>query len=341
MPLYEPIVPARYVRPLLTWAEEIAPGTVAKLGDELDFARLLRDRRDSSVSLTQWDRLVNALMDKLDRSDVGFELGCRVGIDDLGALGFVLRRCHTLDELLRLVVHYYRLITPSLSASFRRDARHAEYCIRPAGAMSQRGLHQALEALAVSNQRDLNALLGGEATIDIHLSIAPPPHRARYRNLTPTRFHFGPGVRPEVRCVLPLALLDRPLQQPGNATGVVGIAALKRALQAFKPAKHYSEWARMMLSEAETVQPTLADLAELLGMSPRQLTRHLTAEGQNLRDMGKQVRFERACAMLRGDSQSLALIAHRLGYRRVSSFVTAFRAISGTAPGAFRKRMRR
>jgi AraC-like DNA-binding protein len=340
MPLYEPIVHVRYMRPLLAWAEEIAPGVAAKLLRELDFDHLLRDHSDSVLTLAQCDALLSAVTEELDRSDAGFELGRRVSIDDHGAVGVVLRQCRTLDELLRLVVRYYRLITPSFWASFHRDDRQGEYCIRPAGAMSPRSLHQALEIHAVSCQRDFNALLGGQAAIDIHLSIDPPPHLARYRSLMPTRFHFAPGVRPEVRCVLPLALLDQPLQQPGNEAGGISRDSLEKALRGVRPAGHYSEWARMMLREAETVQPTLADLAELLGMSPRQLTRHLTAEGQNLREIGKQVRFERACAMLRDESQSLGLIAHRLGYRGVASFVTAFHAMSGTTPGAFRERTR-
>jgi AraC-like DNA-binding protein len=341
MPLYEPIVHIRYMRPLLTWVEEIAPGTAGTLLRELDFGYLFQDQGDSVLMLAQCDALLNAVTEKLGRSDVGFELGCRVGIDEHGLLGVVLRQCRTLDEALRLAVRYYRLITPSFSASFHRSGCQGEYCIRPAGAMRPRSLHQALEVHAVATQRDFHTLLGGQPAIDIHVSIDPPRHLARYRNLTPTRFHFTPGARPEVRCVIPLALLDQPLQQPGGAANDGTRASLEDALLKVKPGKHYSEWARLMLREAETVQPTLVDLAELLSMSARQLTRHLTAEGQNLREIGKQVRFERACAMLRDGSLSLGLIAHRLGYRSTGNFITAFRAMGGATPDAFRKRTRR
>ncbi len=328
----------RYVSPLLDCAEEVAFGTAGAPRRELDFGHLLQRQGDTELTLPRCEALLHVVSRKLDRSDVGFELGCRLGIDDPGALGFVLRRCHTLDELLRLTVRYYRLVTPSFRATFQRSHGHAEYCIRPAGHLSERGSHQVLEVIAVSTQRRLNALLGGQAAIDIYLSIDPPPHLARYRSLRPTRFHFAPGDCPEVRCVLPVALLDQPLQQPGDNGGADARDSLEKALRAFKPARPYSKWARMMLGEAETVQPTLADLAELLGMSTRQLTRHLTAEGQNLREIGKQVRFERACAMLRDESQSLRLIALRLGYGSAASFITAFRAMGGTTPGAFRKR---
>jgi AraC-like DNA-binding protein len=341
MPLYEPIVHIRYMRPLLIWAEEIAPGSAAKLLRELDFGHLLRGEGDRVLTLAQCDALLNAVTENLDRSDVGFELGCRIGLDDHGLLGVVLRQSCTMDEAVRMVVRYYRLITPSFSASFHRSHRQGEYYIRPAGPMSHRGLHQALEVHAVAAWRSFNDLLGDQAVTDIHVSIDPPPHLARYRSLAPTRFHFAPGPRPEVRCVFPLDVLDRPLQQPGAKTDEATRTSLEEALFKFRPGKHYSGWARMMLREAETVQPTLADLAELLGMSPRQLTRHLTAEGQNLREIGKQVRFERACTMLRDESYSLGLIAHRLGYRSTANFITAFRTMGGTTPEAFRKRTRR
>ena len=61
MPLYEPIVHVRYMRPLLAWAEEITPGTAARLLRELDFSHLLRDQSDSVLTLAQCDALLSAV----------------------------------------------------------------------------------------------------------------------------------------------------------------------------------------------------------------------------------------------------------------------------------------
>jgi AraC-like DNA-binding protein len=92
----------------------------------------------------------------------------------------------------------------------------------------------------------------------------------------------------------------------------------------------------MMLREAECVQPKLADLAALLAVSPRTLTRKLADEGHALRDLAKQVRLARACRMLEDLGQPVAQVAWRLGYADPTNFSHAFRAAIGESPRQYR-----
>jgi AraC-like DNA-binding protein len=101
-----------------------------------------------------------------------------------------------------------------------------------------------------------------------------------------------------------------------------------------------SDWIELMLREAEGVQPTLAQLAGLLDVSERTLSRQLAAEGGNLRALGVAIRHQRACAMLRETSQPIEQIGARLGYGSAAAFSTAFRSRCGVSPRAYRRTAR-
>jgi AraC-like DNA-binding protein len=163
-----------------------------------------------------------------------------------------------------------------------------------------------------------------------------PRHVARYRELRPVRFHFGHLPLPEVRIVMDLALLDRRLLWTDPGAGAPAEAVLGKLQHGIRRATRWSEWVAMMLREAEGTQPTLAELAELLSVSTRTLTRYLANEGLTLRGLANDVRHRRACAMLKDTRQSVAEIAWRLGYGDPTNFSHAFRAATGISPRDYR-----
>lgn len=86
--------------------------------------------------------------------------------------------------------------------------------------------------------------------------------------------------------------------------------------------------------------PTLAELAALVGLSTRQLTRGFRAS----RDMSigthiERRRIDNARTLLQGDL-GLKEIAHRMGFASPSAFSYAFRNATGQSPRQFRQRER-
>jgi AraC-like DNA-binding protein len=170
-----------------------------------------------------------------------------------------------------------------------------------------------------------------------HLSLhARAPHRSRYRQLRPTRYHFSSQTLPEVRLVIGAELLDLPLTQPELHTDLIAESELQARQRAVGRSTCWSEWVSMMLREAEGCQPSRAQLAELLNVSEPTLVRYLAKEGHCLRELGNRIRHERACALLRDDRQSITEIAYRLGYGDAANFSHAFRAASDLSPRAWR-----
>ncbi|CAI3802168.1 helix-turn-helix transcriptional regulator [Rheinheimera sp. MM224] len=77
-------------------------------------------------------------------------------------------------------------------------------------------------------------------------------------------------------------------------------------------------------------------VAEKLAMSKRTLQRKLTEESENYHSVLQSVRNDLADHYLRRSKLSLGEIAFLLGYQEVNSFIRAFTAWKGVAPGRYR-----
>ncbi len=288
MPLYDPVVPARYAEVLLQ-VLRTAPTRVVV--DSLSGAgidtRILQVHH-GTLTVSQFDALLVTLRRYLGRNDLGFEMGKAVKLEDHPAIGLALRQCTTVDALLRMLVRYARLMSPSFGLSYERNDHQGEYCWRPAAAMSAEALHAMQESVAVALHCELKTMLGDRLTAcDMYVSIPPPPHRERYRQLYPTRFHFGSQALPEVRLVIPGELLDLPSNPSAVPAEPVSEFELQTRQRSIARSALWGDWIRMILREAEGCQPSLAQLAKLLNVSDTTLVRQLAKEGLCLRDRSR------------------------------------------------------
>ena len=78
------------------------------------------------------------------------------------------------------------------------------------------------------------------------------------------------------------------------------------------------------------------DIADLLAVHRRTLSRHLKGSGMGYRAIINEVRFEIARQLLEDTAISLSEIAAALGYSEASAFTRAFRRWSGQTPTAWR-----
>ena len=218
--------------------------------------------------MAQFDALYRAASATLRRTDLGFELGAWIGRDSHDALSDVLRACRTLDATLRTITRYWRMVIPGARLRYVRHGETGEYTFRPAVAVSRETLHAMEEIFAVGFHRDCQRMLGTSKGLQIWLSMPAPPHSARYRQLAPTRFHFSASPLPEVRCVVPAALLDRPLAGATD-TDATALGALLHSQGHVRRLPQVSGWIELMLREAEGAQPSLAARAGYDPTAPR------------------------------------------------------------------------
>ncbi|MCU0926806.1 MAG: helix-turn-helix transcriptional regulator, partial [Hydrogenophaga sp.] len=79
------------------------------------------------------------------------------------------------------------------------------------------------------------------------------------------------------------------------------------------------------------------DLAAQLHTSARTLHRQLKEEGATLQALKDEVRRERAMALLQRTHKPIKQVAEAAGFRNEKSFIRAFKAWTGLAPGEWRE----
>jgi AraC-like DNA-binding protein len=94
---------------------------------------------------------------------------------------------------------------------------------------------------------------------------------------------------------------------------------------------------RLMLpSYLDESIPTVAEIAEMAGISSRSFQRKLSSAGVSYSDLLDGVRFENAAKLLRDTDARIIDVAFSSGYSDPAHFTRAFRRFSGVTPREFR-----
>lgn len=295
------------------------------------------ERKDATLLPDEVESFIASARQLTGRTDLGFEIGRLIKMNSHDLLGFGMLSARTWDEAVRLVVRHYHLMTETFTLRYQRSPGRGEIIYTPAMAMPLESLRFYYEALALAHQNQVQLMLGTVA-YDIYLSMPPPPHLRRYEQLAPVRFHFDERAVPGVRAVMDAELLDRPLAMADAR--VLREVDERCAALGQKPSAEAQEWGeyvKMMLREAQGEMLTLEDLASRLKISVRTLDRYLKKEDLNFRELSQQVRFERACELLRVPGATVVQVALNLGFSDAANFSRAFRRVMGVAPSEFQQ----
>ena len=337
--LTHPLIPARYF--LLMDGYLRAAGT--SLDEVLRAAGVDPGRfqdMDFGVTPGQYEQLLAQATLLSGRSDFGFEWGRSLQLNSHAILGYAMLSYATLDQGLRRCSRYFQLMTPLFRMKYERRGEQAEIIYRPVQPMGQQTLALSLELLAVSTHQQCKPLLRTpRCTYDIHLSIPPPPHAQRYRELEPARVHFAASSTPEVRLCVGAWSLDAPLPMANEHAVRLAEERCEALLRKDEAQTGWTDWVVRMLHDAQDSRPTLDGLANLQGISPRTLDRHLKREGSSFRDLAIGVRTARARQLLAEDTLPISQIAYQLGFTDVANFSRAFRRAHGLSPSAWRSQI--
>jgi len=135
-----------------------------------------------------------------------------------------------------------------------------------------------------------------------------------------------------------------------DALGVTAIIELARSLSRTEQPRH--ERGRLRAAQIALIRercavleppaPSVAELAQLSGMSERNLLRLFKkATGETVVGFVSRARIDAARALLRNTNFALKEVAHRLGFASHSSFSAAFHREVGITPLEFRRSQRR
>ncbi|KLK93533.1 AraC family transcriptional regulator [Microvirga vignae] len=262
----------------------------------------------------------------------GLLVGQRATILSLGMVGRLMLHSETLGDAMRALVSNLsiqnrgavpslRLIGDTALFSFSVYQPEAE----SADQISDGSLAVALNAIRALCGPDWNP-------IEVLLPRAAPadqePYRRHFR--APVRFNQETAV-----IVLPTSDLDRRI---AGADPMVR-ALLEERIQQMKGAQGSvlsDDIRRLLRTRLTSKRCSAEDIADLLAMHRRTLSRRLKGSGMGYRAITNEIRFEIARQLLQYTEVPLGQIAAALGYSEASAFTRAFRRWSGQTPTAWR-----
>lgn len=181
----------------------------------------------------------------------------------------------------------------------------------------------------------LQVMAGAAAALCRITMIAEPPyHAGLYADFLPVPCAFGADrnavILPQALAGVRSLIADPDLHKNAMATCARELAALG----ALFPDEHRVRW---LIEANPAAPPSLAEAARALGRSERGLSRSLAAAGTSFRRIRDDCHVARAKDLLRATHLPLAEIAARTGFDDAANFSRAFRRVTGSAPGAFRR----
>lgn len=308
----------------------------------LDIAALLRaagippQRLDSArarVSVHEYARLWAVLADRMDDEFFGldrhpmrrgsFRLMCQAAI---GA--------QTLDQALRRIVRFLRLVLDDTAGELERDGPLAVLGLRcpgPAPVLFAHGTYLTLVLGLVSWLVDRRIPLAA-----LEFAAPAPPHAGEYRLLfgEQTRFDAAHTRLAFDARLLELPVLRRAAELPEFLTG----APANFLVRYRNPHSCAARVRQRLRCAAAADWPDFDTLARELGFTASTLRRRLAEEGQSYQGLKDALRRDQALELLAEPGGSVLAVAHALGFAEPSAFHRAFRKWTGASPGAYRAR---
>lgn len=250
-----------------------------------------------------------------------------------GLLEFALRCAPTARRAMEQLAQYGALINPLVRWSLELEGDEVALCHRPprrGGVGRQGNVFTVARILQIAREM-LGPTLTPRRVWFAHAERTCPPELERF--VGTARVAFGRGSNG-------LAFSSADLERaPAEAD-----PALNQALELHGAAMMKAcalddvleQTRAVMLAALPSGQPTLAAAARRLHVGERTLQRRLSAEGFSFATLLAQVRRDRAERLLEATALPLGEVARQVGYRDVPAFARAFRAWTGTTPGAFR-----
>lgn len=289
------------------------------------------DARVSRAALTRlWQLAVEATGDPC----FGLTATRYVAQTTFHALGYALLASSTLKEALERIIRYRRLIGDVIEMRLSESGDRYRLVIdvsAPPGAP-----YEAVDAIAAVCVRQARLLRGDPSfsPLAVRLQRPEPPHSEPFRRLFRAPVAFSQPIN-----LLEYSREDLERRLPaGNAelarhNDEVMVRYLAR-LDAGRVAHRVQQ---ALLDALPDGAPTKQRIARKLGMSPRNLQRHLGAEDTSFKDLLNEARVTLARNYIDEGRLSVTDIAFMLGFADTSTFSRAFKRWTRMSPSAYAK----
>lgn len=292
-------------------------------------------RPDGRITALQMEWLSAAAMQALDDEALGW-FGRPLPWGSYGMLARASLSAPTLGVALKRWCRHHGLLTRDIALAVETGGDEARIVLtehRPPG-----GDGRLREFCFVSVLRNVHGLACWFVDSRIPLlgasfPFAAPPHADAYGVLFdgPTRFDADEtAIRFDAR------YLALPIKRDEAAMNQMLQRALPIQVRPYRRDRLLVQRVRQVLMTQPLDAHNADDLAALLHTSARTLHRQLKEEGATLQALKDEVRRERAIDLLQRTRRPIKQIAAATGFQNEKSFIRAFKAWTGVAPGEWR-----
>ena len=297
---------------------------------------MLLDRDQGEVYGMEFGALCMAAI-KLTRDPcLGIELGLNLPPTMLGPLGHALLTAGSLTDAVELAVTYWRLNARYFDVTLHRTERELRVSAlerMPLGPMRRFAIESMLTAWIHAGRHLASGRPTAPAGVQLRFSLPYDPAFERYAHRLPP-VHYGCSVD---ELVMPLQTLAVSLPMGHPEAARQARAACDAALTRLsEQAGNFVQQVADALALTAEGYPTMAQVAQRMGITARTLARHLDRHGVTFRQVLDERRHREACAMLRENRLAVEDIAAKLGYSDPANFTRAFRRWAGCTPTQFR-----
>ncbi len=277
-------------------------------------------------------RLLTLCVARTNCPHFGLLVGRRATILSLGLVGRLMQQSETVGEAMGALVSNLSIqnrgSVPSLTIS--GDTALFTFSVYQPEAESADQISDGSLAVAVNA---LRALCGTDWNpTEVLLPRAAPAEQEPYRRhfRAPVRFNQESAI-----IVFPAGDLTIRIADADPVMRTL-LEERIRQMKGSQSSEFSDDIRRLLRTRLTSTRCSVEDIADLLAMHRRTLSRRLKGSGHDYRSMRNAVRFEIARQLLEDTEVPLGEIAAALGYSEASAFTRAFRRWSGRTPTAWR-----
>lgn len=297
--------------------------------------KMLRDPK-ATTSLQQEVGFVRAMLEVLDKPNLGFYAGQRYRLSAFGNLGMAAASCESIEDAIHLFLKYLHLSYSHFDISFVKD--------KDIAILRFNDVYEFFELRRFYIERDFSFLLvsirdmfarslGEQKFKTIHFDFECPTNIEHYEMLYECQVKFS---MPFNEVQFDGKYLDRALPQANPLTRQLMEEHCRiQQIEILGPTV-FSEQIRELVKNSEESIPNMEDIAGQFNLTSRTVRRKLNLEGLSYQKIVNQELCKKAVHYLETTHLTIEQIGYRLGYGEPSSFVHAFKRWTGKVPKSFR-----
>ncbi|MGV2949244.1 AraC family transcriptional regulator ligand-binding domain-containing protein [Acinetobacter sp. AGC35] len=281
-----------------------------------------------------WRDLLEDLNRLHPRTGLGLEIAAYVQPKHLGIIAYLALSCENLGEAMARYQDFHRLIYDGSPLLVEFD--HPYVSIR--WEAPEPNPTQLTDEIAIALMiQFLKLFMSGEGINlhEVHFLNSAPKNISVYEQYFQCRVRFD---QPRTQLILPVAEAFKPLRNGDHTLQQLLLQQAQALLDKLPNSTQLDQRLQHAISTGlQKNQYKIDFIAKKLGVSVRQLQRHLQQQNATFQERVQEVRFMLATEYLKDPHLSLQEIALLLCYSEQSAFQRAFKLWTGLTPQQWRK----